>query len=962
MFNKNIQTQVEYATLPLIDFRHGLNTSVSADRIAPTEASKLVNWKIRKGGGLVSRPPVIRYSTVATIGNAAVKTIEEVNIGGTTYVLFVDENYVLYYLDVDLEPVAIGALEGDTTIMSYNGVAMLFDGSYLKYLSGVTSIKICYDGGTGASGVQFTNLALTQDTHLVIGNGTNTRAAQKFTSQVWTTGYTIPITQIDVYLDKEATPTGGINAVLRKVSDGSSMATKALCDCSEITAGTPAKFTAVFTSSDISTEMSPNTAYYASIECAAGYAGDVGNYVKVMCYNCTSGGLSYYYDGSWHADTAKNCVMSVSPGKPPKGKFGAIWNRRPFVAGDPDNPGYVWYGNLTHLDWSTTDGGGYVGMIDSNNDNFEVGGLKAFYGDLYVFGTQSQPYLSKISGTSPSDYAQSLSFQRPWATHLTLTDAVNDIWYFTNEGAVPISGVQEYGDLRAMSETDPVSDRFDDYWTSSTAIAGYYPVDGQIWLVLDYHRVVVIHTKNPAQDPSGTGIRYPRSEYELYLHNLSSSSYTWIKSQSGTNEYFVSAPQYEDWTEYTERDLNGHITVAANTITADLGLGEDAYVYYDLGGDIISGDFEYRVKAKINSGNGIAVFAGFSDTVADLFSLQTAGGHEICVKGYGDGSNYVIYLSESYGVYEGTDWLSVDAGVDYYLKVVRDETVGTNGTVYCYVYSDENYSVLVDTLTLALSGKYDYRYIMAAQSYCIGGVEQLNITISNLIVYERAYDPGFDPQPDYVTIDNVVSTEGTVGSLTNHQWDYDDNDALGFSTVYISDVSGNPNKTYTRIRTILKPQSFGKSGSYFLIGGSDGYLYRIDDTDYKDMSTIQLRPILRTAYLEMPFTRANFNEFQLYASTVGGAYVTIDFYTNGIYGTKTLTKNITLAVKDNLTVEEAIMDVEDAWFLIDPASTAPLFQYVNFNGRSVMAEMVCYTAGYPFYNNGILLKYRGLSY
>ena len=962
MFKQSIRVQdVGYQVLPLQDFRHGLNTYVSPDRIATTEASKLVNWMVRKGGSLVSRPPLIQYSTKATTSNASVDYIREVNIGGTLYVLLIDANHKLYYLNGSLEPTLIGTLEGDATIMSYNGVGVIFDGSYIKYLSSTSAVKIAYDGGSGTTGIQVSYLSTSQDTFLALGNGTNTRVAEKFTTQAWDTGYTIPITQVSVYLDKNGAPSGSVTAVLRKFSDGSSMASKVLCDASDASVGTPAKFTALFTSADITVEMSPSTAYYASIEYAGG---DAGNYVKVMCNNIGSGGLSYYYDGSWHADTTKNCVLSVSPGRPPKGKFGTIWNKRPWVAGDSSNKGAVWYGNLSIFDWSTTNGGGYISMVDDNSTNFEVGAMESFYGNMYVFGTQAQPYLVKISGTEPSDYAQEMTFQRPWATHRTLAAAVNDLWYSTAEGTAPISGVQEYGDLRTFFASDPVTDRFERYWSSTASIADYYPEDGQVWVVLNYHRVLVCHTKLATADPSGGGARYPWAEYEFYRNDFSSSSYCWIKSQNGTDEWFLSAPQYEDWTGYTEVDPNSHITVAANTITADLDLGETAYVYYDFGSSVISGDFEYRVKVNINSGDGIVVFAGVSDTATDLFSLQSGGGHEICVRGYGDGTNYVIYLSSSYGVYEGVDGMVVSPGTDYYLKVVRDESVGTYGTAYCYVYSDSNYSVLLDTLTLTLTGNYDYRYIIAAQSYCIGwSPGSLNVTISNLVFYDRAYDPGIVAQPDYIVMDGVILTEGTAGSLTDHGWDYADNDTLGFSTVYIRDESGDPDTTGVSIRSILKPKSFGRTGSYFLIGGSDGFIYRMDRTDYKDLSTIQVKPILNTAYVELPFSESNFNELQLLASSIGGGSVHLDFFTNGQYGTAAADVTIALAVKDDLTVAEYTMDVEDMLFTVSPTAAVPLYQYVNFNCRSVMISMNTITmSGYPIYNNGIMLKYRRLSY
>ena len=46
-------------------------------------------------------------------------------------------------------------------------------------------------------------------------------------------------------------------------------------------------------------------------------------------------------------------------------------------------------------------------------------------------------------------------------------------------------------------------------------------------------------------------------------------------------------------------------------------------------------------------------------------------------------------------------------------------------------------------------------------------------------------DPGFTAQPDYVQINGSNATEGTAGSLAAGEWDYADNDTLGFSTVYV---------------------------------------------------------------------------------------------------------------------------------------------------------------------------------
>jgi hypothetical protein len=46
-------------------------------------------------------------------------------------------------------------------------------------------------------------------------------------------------------------------------------------------------------------------------------------------------------------------------------------------------------------------------------------------------------------------------------------------------------------------------------------------------------------------------------------------------------------------------------------------------------------------------------------------------------------------------------------------------------------------------------------------------------------------DPGIGGQPGGVYINSALATEGTAGSLTAGQWDYADNDTLGYSTIYV---------------------------------------------------------------------------------------------------------------------------------------------------------------------------------
>ena len=221
-------------------------------------------------------------------------------------------------------------------------------------------------------------------------------------------------------------------------------------------------------------------------------------------------------------------------------------------------------------------------------------------------------------------------------------------------------------------------------------------------------------------------------------------------------------------------------------------------------------------------------------------------------------------------------------------------------------------------------------------------------------------DPGFVSQPDFITMDGAVLTEGTVGSLADHQWDYGDNDTLGYSTVYVRDQTGDPDGSGVIIREVMVPTALASVGNEWLLGGSDGFIYNLDSTEYKDQTDIQIKPKLLTSYVEMPMSWVAANTVQLLASSTGGGSMNLKFFTNGRQVQQS--KSLTLPVDDGLTVEEALMDVDDAYFLVDPDQDR-LFYHVNLNFMSVMlsfADVVI--SGTPIYLNGALIKYRPLRF
>ena len=438
---------------------------------------------------------------------------------------------------------------------------------------------------------------------------------------------------------------------------------------------------------------------------------------------------------------------------------------------DPDNPGWSWYGNQTYLDFSTANGGGYVGAIDDDVNNFPIGGMESHLNELWVYGTQGQPYLGKLSGTVGA-YEINRIYQRAWTTPDCLLSVANDLWGGAGDGVDPLTAIQEFGDVRTFSAADPVIDRFQDYWDTDTAFAGYYPIDGQYWQCFpSYHRVLVAHTKLPAVMPDRIQRRFPWCEYEL------------VK-----NDYTITG---EDW---------------------------DVYKWTASG----SGTNEYYLELK-------------------------AGG-----------------------------------------------------------------------------------------------------------------DPSIATQPDAITRARVRLDEGTAGSLDDLEWDYGDNDSLGYSTVYLRDNSGSPQTTGVQINEILIPRGLGTWDGNIYIGGSDGHVYKMDPSDYKDLSEYQMDPRWKSADVVVPFQYNLIEMYQLLASSLGGAGAYLEFFVNGGRATADASIEHTLPISDALTVNDMIMDVKDARFSVDPQQTDPWGE-VGLEARSVMVAMTDVTlSGYPLYVGGIILMHEPL--
>jgi len=246
--------------------------------------------------------------------------------------------------------------------------------------------------------------------------------------------------------------------------------------------------------------MEPLTEYYAVVE----YSG--GNGTHHIEARASLEGSSITYDGAtWTTVPDVGIIGRLNVGLPPIASYGCIHNRNAWIFGDPDNEGEVYYTRNTQYDW------GRLGVMDVGKSSYKIGGIQSVYNALYIYGQEDTPYICTLTGANEDEFSLPPLYQRQWTLPLTLVPTINDLWSGNNDGVDSFMGVQEYGDVRTFSESDPVEDLIKKWWGDS-AFAGYAPEKGQYMLHLPgYDNTLVCHTKLPTQDVDGR-TRYPWTE------------------------------------------------------------------------------------------------------------------------------------------------------------------------------------------------------------------------------------------------------------------------------------------------------------------------------------------------------------------------------------------------------------------------------------------------------------------
>jgi hypothetical protein len=512
----------------------GINTMLAANQLSSSELVVCNNFMYDNTGAIVTRPGLVK-TTNTSVGKPIVKT-GYVTIDGTNYTLLVDSDFYLYYLDGSNDPIQIGSLplEGKPEIIPFGGYAVFTDTGYLKIWDG-TTLRLAYDTGnlvrSYSSGFQFDSTTLTSTSGIKVGNSNLYRGAYKFTTQAWSTGWTIPPFKAVMSLTRVGTiPSTVFSIKIRRVSDDHIMASVAsLSDGTDTytTASslknTETVYTATFTADDISTELSPETDYYLTFEWNGG---DSSNYIQLVTANVTSGGAAYSYTAGVYTNVpTETPLMSLSPGRPPKASMGEVKDDRLWLAGSDDAPGYAFFSNVSSpLDFSSDSAAGYTGVIDNTDENYPIGAMLNQFGNLYFIGKAQQPFFTVLTGTSPTDFSITERFKHLSSEVHLAVNAVHDSIFCNKNGAFTLSGVEQYGDLRFANIANPIRNNFSSYFNSSGFIE-YNSNTAQVFIKFENSELTFIGHVDLASE-AREGIRTPWTTYSF--GNLTPSSFTFM--------------------------------------------------------------------------------------------------------------------------------------------------------------------------------------------------------------------------------------------------------------------------------------------------------------------------------------------------------------------------------------------------------------------------------------------------
>jgi hypothetical protein len=186
-------------------------------------------------------------------------------------------------------------------------------------------------------------------------------------------------------------------------------------------------------------------------------------------------------------------------------------------------------------------------------------------------------------------------------------------------------------------------------------------------------------------------------------------------------------------------DPNGRFAITSNEITAtDLSIGEDAYVYRDLGTGHFS-EFEHLFRTRLIGINSLSTVYATAWAVANVLDdggdwYANASEALGCFWLWSAGApDYRFYLRDYEDGGADQDYVAgLAAGVDYYVTAER-----SGGAAFAHVYSDAGRTTLIDSLAVAPPAARTYRYVLPIGSHNNGNASRrISLMVADLDLQE----------------------------------------------------------------------------------------------------------------------------------------------------------------------------------------------------------------------------------
>lgn len=485
-------------------FARGLGTVKASERYASDYCSELTNFVLVDKGIARTRPGLRKICALLPDFDE-VRHIADIRVAGawrtiiSSYENSSDVSRVWYVSSGTGVKIYEGSGDRDIRLLEFCDSLIIFDGVQLKRWNG-TDISLIYDDSTSPAGTnyQFNSRWEQDNSFIALGNGTY-GVLYQFRSQDWEPGYKIPVTRFFATLSKVGDGYTGTDTVpvtlnlYRRLGGAPNPGTDTLIK-SQTFIEYVASLSSVAMEYDIiveNTEIDPRIWYYVSLTYNNG---DASNHVRVHCVlsdNADTGEWTTVYS----AVTDKKPLFALRPGAFFSGLnsvFGITHDHRMFmIEGEDGDARNLWYSGVSDLyDWSGEDSGG---VLETSQD---IGAIAGFYENLWLFGTTRQPFLSRLTGDSPANYALTDSIQQVSGHYKSIVVVPDDIIFTHPHGTDSIRTMQNFGDVMAISGTNDLKNIWHEKY-SEECFAEYEPHFGLVLLRFDdlTTDIYAIHTK-----------------------------------------------------------------------------------------------------------------------------------------------------------------------------------------------------------------------------------------------------------------------------------------------------------------------------------------------------------------------------------------------------------------------------------------------------------------------------------